>query len=205
MLIQFRGRPDRCLKAKDRKLAHVAKHNWRVGECQLNVIMRGVMDQKLEEKAGSALREKGWTLALGESCTGGLIAHRITEVPGSSDYFLGGVVAYSDPIKESMLHVEHKTLEAMGAVSEETAREMARGVRAAMDAVVGVSVTGIAGPGGGTKEKPVGLTFISVSTPDGEWVERYIFQGGRQSNKQASADAALALLLRALSEGEPTE
>lgn len=156
------------------------------------------MDQTLEERVGSALTEKGWTLALGESCTGGLIAHRITNVPGSSDYFLGGVTAYSNPIKERLLGVKTETLQAAGAVSEETAREMARGARKTMRAEVGLSVTGIAGPGGGTEEKPVGLTFIGASTPDGEWVEWQVFRGDRQSNKESAADAALILLLEAL-------
>lgn len=163
------------------------------------------MDQKPEAKVGSALNRRGWTLALGESCTGGLIAHRITEIPGSSEYFLGGVVAYSNPIKESLLNVQPETLEAVGAVSEETAHEMARGAREVMRAAVGVSVTGIAGPGGATEGKPVGLTFISVSTPDGEWVERHVFEGDRHANKQASAEAALKLLLQVLSEGDPSE
>jgi PncC family amidohydrolase len=159
------------------------------------------MDQTLEAKVGSALNGKGWTLALGESCTGGLIAHRITEVPGSSEYFLGGVVAYSNAVKELLLHVESETLKTVGAVSEEAAREMARGAREAMSAAVGVSVTGIAGPGGGTVDKPVGLTFISVSTPEGEWAERHVFQGDRHSNKESAADAALKLLLEALGAG----
>jgi len=163
------------------------------------------MDQKPEAKLGSALNSRGWTLALGESCTGGLIAHRITEIPGSSEYFLGGVVAYSNPVKESLLNVQPETLEAVGAVSEETAREMARGAREVMRAAVGVSVTGIAGPGGATEGKPVGLTFISVSTPDGEWVERHVFEGDRHANKQASAEAALKLLLQVLSEGDRSE
>lgn len=163
------------------------------------------MDQKPEAKLGSALNSRGWTLALGESCTGGLIAHRITEIAGSSEYFLGGVVAYSNLIKESLLNVQIETLEAVGAVSEETAREMARGAREVMRAAVGVSVTGIAGPGGATEGKPVGLTFISVSTPDGEWVERHVFEGDRHANKQASAEAALKLLLQVLSEGDPSE
>lgn len=163
------------------------------------------MDQKPEAKLGSALNSRGWTLALGESCTGGLIAHRITEIAGSSEYFLGGVVAYSNLIKESLLNVQPETLKAVGAVSEETAREMARGAREVMRAAVGVSVTGIAGPGGATEGKPVGLTFISVSTPDGEWVERHVFEGDRHANKQASAEAALKLLLQVLSEGDPSE
>ena len=156
------------------------------------------MDHTLEKRVGTALKEKGWTLALGESCTGGLIAHRITDVPGSSNYFLGGVMAYSNPVKERMLGVSSETLRAVGAVSEETAREMARGASQAVSSDVGLSVTCIAGPGGGTEEKPVGLTFIGASTPEGEWVERHVFQGDRQSIKGSASDAALKLLLSAL-------
>jgi nicotinamide-nucleotide amidase len=156
------------------------------------------MDHTLEERVGSALKEKGWTLALGESCTGGLIAHRITNVPGSSDYFLGGVMAYSNPVKERLLGVKRETLIAVGAVSEETAQEMAQGASQTIGSDVGISVTCIAGPGGGTDEKPVGLTYIGASTPDGEWVERHIFQGDRQSIKESAANAALELLLNAL-------
>ena len=165
-------------------------------------IMRGrrPMSDPLELQVGSALRGKGWTLALGESCTGGLVAHRITEVAGSSEYFLGGVVAYSNPVKYGLLQVAEQTLEQHGAVSEETALQMARGARQVLGADVGLSVTGIAGPGGGTAEKPVGLTVLAVSTPAGDWTERHIWSGDRQSNKQASAEAALQLLLHALTD-----
>ncbi len=156
------------------------------------------MDRTLEERAGAALNEKGWTLALAESCTGGLIAHRITDVPGSSDYFLGGVTAYSDPVKERLLGVKRETLIAVGAASEETAREMAQGARHTIGGDVGISVTCIAGPGGGTDEKPVGLTYIGARTPDGEWVERHVFQGDRKAIKESAANAALELLLNAL-------
>ncbi len=156
------------------------------------------MDQTLEERAGIALNQKGWTLALAESCTGGLIAHRITNVPGSSDYFLGGVMAYSNPVKERLLGVKPETLLAVGAVSEETAREMAQGASQTIGSDVGISVTCIAGPGGGTDEKPVGLTYIGASTPDGEWVKRHVFQGDRKSIKESAANAALELLLNAL-------
>jgi PncC family amidohydrolase len=157
-------------------------------------------NDSLERQLGEDLRRRGWTLALGESCTGGLVAHRITEVPGSSEYFRGGVVAYSNPIKEKLLQVSAATLARHGAVSEETAREMARGARQTLAADVGLSVTGIAGPGGGTPEKPVGLTLIAVSTPHGDWVERHLWTGDRQANKQASAEAALRLLLRVIGE-----
>ena len=156
------------------------------------------MDRTLEERAGDALNEKGWTLALAESCTGGLIAHRITDVPGSSDYFLGGVTAYSDPVKERLLGVKRETLIAVGAASEETAREMAQGARHTIGSDVGISVTCIAGPGGGTDEKPIGLTYIGARTPDGEWVERHVFQGDRKAIKESAANAALELLLNAL-------
>ena len=156
------------------------------------------MNRTLEERAGDALNEKGWTLALAESCTGGLIAHRITDVPGSSDYFLGGVTAYSDLVKERLLGVKRETLIAVGAASEETAREMAQGARHSIGSDVGISVTCIAGPGGGTDEKPVGLTYIGASTPDGEWFERHVFRGDRKSIKKSAADAALELLLNAL-------
>ena len=156
------------------------------------------MDRTLEERAGDALNKKGWTLALGESCTGGLIAHRITDVPGSSDYFLGGVTAYSDAVKERLLGVKRETLIAVGAASEETAREMAQGACKNIGSDVGISVTCIAGPEGGTDEKPVGLTYIGANTPDGEWVERHLFPGDRKAIKESAANAALELLLSAL-------
>lgn len=155
-------------------------------------------EESLEVQVAAALRKHGWTLALGESCTGGLVAHRITEVAGSSEYFLGGVVAYSNPVKQGMLQVSEETLERLGAVSEQTAREMARGARAALGADVGLSVTGIAGPGGGSSEKPTGLTFVAVATPAWETAERHVWTGDRHQNKQSSAEAALALLLKAL-------
>ena len=154
--------------------------------------------ESLEVRVGQALKTRGWTLAVGESCTGGLLSHRLTGVAGSSDYFLGGVVAYSNPAKQALLGVDPLILEEHGAVSPETAKEMARGSRAGLLAHVGLSVTGIAGPGGGTQDKPVGLTYIGVITPEGERVERYQWSGDREANKQASAEAALELLLRAL-------
>jgi nicotinamide-nucleotide amidase len=152
----------------------------------------------LEARVGQALKERGWTLAVGESCTGGLLSHRLTQVPGSSAYFLGGVVAYSNPAKQALLGVDELTLAEHGAVSAETAKEMARGARSAFLVHVGVSVTGIAGPDGGTPDKPVGLTYIGVVTPEGERVERYLWSGAREANKLAAAEAALELLLQAV-------
>ncbi|HET7090208.1 MAG TPA: CinA family protein [Anaerolineae bacterium] len=150
--------------------------------------------ESLEELIGKLLTEKKLTLALGESCTGGLVAHRLTNVPGSSNYVLGGIIAYSNEAKERLLGVQHATLEEHGAVSGETAIEMAYGARAALGADVGLSVTGIAGPGGGTPEKPVGLVYVALSAGDWEQVERFVWSGSREENKAQSAEAALVML-----------
>lgn len=139
--------------------------------------------------------EKRLTLALAESCTGGLVAHRITNVAGSSRYFLGGVVAYSNASKERLLNVSRATLLEHGAVSEEAAREMARGARAAFGADVGVSMTGIAGPTGAVPGKPVGLVHITLSARDKETAIRFVGMGDRLQNKAEFAEAALRLLL----------
>lgn len=157
-----------------------------------------VNSDRHEVVVGKLLMQRGLTLALAESCTGGLIAHDLTDVPGSSDYFLGGVVAYSNRAKEELLGVRHETLLTHGAVSEQTAREMARGARRIFGADVALSVTGIAGPGGGSPEKPVGLTYIALSAADAEICERYVWQGDRWANKAQSARATLRLLERYL-------
>jgi PncC family amidohydrolase len=138
------------------------------------------------------------TLAVAESCTGGLVGHRITNVPGSSDYYRGSITAYACDVKERLLHVRSETLVDHGAVSEQAAQEMAEGVRQAIGADVGVSVTGIAGPTGGTLEKPVGLVYVALVAPRGAWVERHVWAGDRLENKARSADAALDLLRRYL-------
>jgi len=155
----------------------------------------------LEERIGSLLVNQGLTLATAESCTGGLVAHRITNVPGSSAYFLGGVVAYANEAKAALLGVQAETLAVHGAVSEETAREMARGARQRLGADVVVAITGIAGPAGATPDKPVGLTFVALSAPgmdpsapDVDLVERHVWTGTRLENKEASAEAALRLV-----------
>lgn len=156
------------------------------------------MSEELEVLIGRALQERGWSLATGESCTAGLVSHRITNVPGSSEYFLGGVVAYSNDAKARFLGVELSTLTKFGAVSQETALEMARGVRKALEADVGISVTGIAGPSGGTPEKPVGLTWIAISSHGTDRARCYVWEGDREANKAQSAQAALTLLLEVL-------
>ncbi len=144
---------------------------------------------------GKLLRLRSLKLAIAESCTGGLVGHRITNVPGSSDYFLGGVIAYAYEAKVSLLHVSWDTLRLHGAVSRETAIEMARGVRTALGTDIGISVSGIAGPGGGLPEKPVGTTWIALTASDGEWARLFCFHGDREQNKTSSAEAVLNLLL----------
>jgi PncC family amidohydrolase len=156
------------------------------------------MSEALEVIVGKTLQSRNWTLAIGESCTGGLLSHRITNVPGSSEYFLGGVVAYAYEAKERLLGVRHNTLYRHGAVSRETALGMARGARRALGADIGMSITGIAGPGGGMPDKPVGLTWVAVSTREGDWAEQHMWKGDRSSNKEQSVDAALSMLLRVM-------
>ncbi|MDX1601402.1 MAG: CinA family protein [Anaerolineales bacterium] len=155
----------------------------------------------LEQYVGQRLQGQNWTLATAESCTGGLIGHRITQVPGSSTYFLGGVVSYADKAKIELLGVQPSTLSRVGAVSRDTALEMARGVRQRLAADVGISVTGIAGPSGGSAEKPVGLTWIAIVTPRVERAQRFVFEGDRSANKEAAAAAALEMLLEELRDG----
>ncbi|RME87834.1 MAG: CinA family protein [Anaerolineae bacterium] len=153
------------------------------------------MTAPLEVRLGDLLRARSLTLAVAESCTGGLLGDRITNVAGSSDYFLGGVIAYANRVKEEVLGVPAETLEREGAVSRETVLAMARGVRRLLGADVALSVSGIAGPGGGTPEKPVGTTWIALSAPEGAWARRFRWQGDRLENKALSAEAALRLLL----------
>ena len=154
----------------------------------------------LAVELGRPLRARGLTLALAESCTGGLISHLITDVPGSSDYFLGSAVAYAYSAKESILGVRHETLLAHGAVSAETAAEMARGARRIFGADIAVSVTGIAGPGGGLPGKPVGLVHIHLSAPGAEIGERHVWDSDRVGNKRLSAEAVLGLVIRYVEE-----
>jgi PncC family amidohydrolase len=142
----------------------------------------------------------GWTVATAESCTGGLVAHAITQVPGSSTYFAGGVVAYSDAVKVAQLGVPQAVLDAHGAVSAQVARAMAEGARGRFGVDLAVSVTGIAGPDGGSAAKPVGLTYIAVASAAGTEVRRVIWTGDRCANKISSAGVALEMLLAAVAE-----
>jgi PncC family amidohydrolase len=148
----------------------------------------------IEVSVGELLSRQKQTLAVAESCTGGLITHRLTNVPGSSDYLIAGIIAYAYEAKVAALGVTWETLNQFGAVSEETVRAMARGVRGKFGSTLGLAVTGIAGPGGGMPGKPVGLTFIALADGVGEKVERHVWNGNRIQNKEQSAQAALLLL-----------
>jgi PncC family amidohydrolase len=156
-------------------------------------------EARLEAQVGELLKRKGWTVCAAESCTGGLVMHLLTNIPGSSEYVLGGVVSYANSAKQHILHVHQGTLIAYGAVSEQVASEMAIGARDLFGATFSVSITGIAGPGGGTVDKPVGLTYIGLSGPDNLLVvQRHVWSGDREAVKAASAEAALKLLLDTL-------
>jgi len=156
------------------------------------------MTQSLQETLGQLLRQRNLKLATAESCTGGLIADHITDIPGSSDYFVGGFVSYAYEAKVASLGVSWDTLRAHGAVSRETVLEMAHGARRALQADIAVSVSGIAGPGGGLPEKPVGTTWIGLVTPDGEEARVFCWDGDRRENKEQSAEAALKMVVEYL-------
>jgi PncC family amidohydrolase len=160
-----------------------------------NNLFEVIVANSLEVQIGQLLRKRELQLALAESCTGGLIGNRITDVPGSSEYFLGGVVAYAYEAKVALLGVAWDTLNTKGAVSQETVLEMAHGARRILDTDIAVSVTGVAGPGGGTPEKPVGITWIGLVAKEGEWTRLFQFSGDREQNKNSSANAALEILL----------
>jgi PncC family amidohydrolase len=153
------------------------------------------MTALLEEVLKDYMHARGYKLAAAESCTGGLISHRITNVSGSSEYFPGGVVVYSYEAKASLLGVARDTLNTHGAVSKETVLEMARGARKLFDVDIAISVSGIAGPTGAMPEKPVGTTWFGLSTNRGDWVRHSIWNGDREQNKHYSAEAALQFVI----------
>lgn len=156
---------------------------------------------ELEKKVGHLLTDKGLTLAVAESCSGGLLGHRITSVGGSSVYFLGGIIAYSNRVKMLVLGVDHSTLRKEGAVSEQVARQMALSVRGRFGADIGVGVTGIAGPGGGSDEKPVGLVYIGLAYGRKCVVKKFNFPGQQRNRvKELSCQKALTMLIDFLKE-----
>jgi PncC family amidohydrolase len=156
------------------------------------------LDKPLEVTVGELLLQHRLWLAAAESCTGGLISHLITNVAGSSNYYLGGVTAYANEAKVRLLGVSQATLDQHGAVSEETVLEMARGIRKAIQADIGVSVSGIAGPTGGTPDKPVGTVWIGLSSATHEYARHFIWTGDRLAVKEQSAKAALKMVVEHL-------
>lgn len=154
----------------------------------------------LARRVYEVFTRRGYTLATAESCTGGLIGHLVTSVPGSSEYYIGGIIAYSNAVKRDVLGVPEEILRTVGAVSSECAEAMARGVRALLKTDYAVATTGIAGPGGGTPTKPVGLVYIACAGPEGTVVEEHRFTGDRWENIAQAAEAALHLLLRVADE-----
>jgi PncC family amidohydrolase len=160
------------------------------------------LDKPLEVLLGELLIKRGLTLAVAESCTGGLVSHRITNVSGSSGYFLGGVTAYANEAKIKLLGVKAETLEKFGAVSLQTVLEMAIGVREVLSADIGISTSGIAGPTGGTPDKPVGTVWIGISSARSGGALVFHFEGDRLSTKEQAAEAALEVLLNHLQKGQ---
>ena len=159
----------------------------------------------LEEQIGSLLRKHGKTISMAESCTGGFISHRITNVPGSSNYYDCSVIAYSNQSKITILHVSPETLKKFGAVSRQTAIEMARGIKQISGSDLGLAVTGIAGPGGGTPEKPVGLVYICLASDESVVCEEFRFKGKREEIKFQASEAALEMVkkyFQAMSESQ---
>lgn len=151
-------------------------------------------NQLIETEVAQLLLDRKLTLSIAESCTGGLLGHRLTDVPGSSGFFRGGVVAYSYEAKRTLLNVDYDTLVACGAVSADIAVQMALGARDLFHSDYALSITGIAGPGGGMPGKPVGLVYIGLAAKEGAIWRKYVWNGDRSANKQQSVDAALALL-----------
>jgi nicotinamide-nucleotide amidase len=162
-------------------------------------------ERSVEEIVLELCRGRGLTLATAESCTGGMVATRLTSVPGSSDVVLGGIVAYANQVKQAELGVPEEILRAHGAVSAATAAAMASGARARLGADVGVSVTGVAGPGGGTPEKPVGLVYVHVETPDASRGLEFSYPADRDGVRRRAAVSALHLARRVLSQSRDTE
>jgi len=159
--------------------------------------MMGV-NEDLLRRVAELLKEKRLKIATAESCTGGMLGNLLTNIPGSSEYFDRGVISYSNRAKMELLGVSEETLKTYGAVSEQTAREMAEGIRKRSNVDIGISTTGIAGPTGGTREKPVGLVYIGISTDKETIVRRFQFGGDRIANKEMACNAALSTLLEVL-------
>jgi len=195
----YAGRGEVCLRvtAKGRSLEenqHALAKTIGLIEARLHSYIYGSDETNLETVIGQLLKKNGLTLAVTESCTGGLISHRLTNVPGSSAYYLGGVNAYSNQLKIKLLNVPLSTIERHGAVSPETARAMVEGICTLTKAEIGLAITGIAGPDGGSTEKPVGLVYFGLNFRGETFIERRIFPFDRIGNKEGAAQVALTLL-----------
>jgi nicotinamide-nucleotide amidase len=158
------------------------------------------MQKSLEKLIGDLLRKKGWTISISESCTGGLICDRITDISGSSDYFMGGMVNYSNESKAKHLGIPLDYIKRYGAVSPQVARKMAQGVRKAFHTTFGLSTTGVAGPTGGTKRSPIGRVFIGISDGRRTWVKREDLKGSRRDIKKQAAERSLEFFYEILVE-----
>jgi len=160
---------------------------------------------KLEKAIGNLLREKSWTLSIAESCTGGLICDRITNISGSSDYFMGGMVTYNNESKAEHLGVPSSVIKRHGAVSSQVARRMAQGVRKAFHTTFGLSTTGVAGPTGGTKRSPVGRVFIAISDGKRESVKKLDLKGTRREIKAQATKNCLEFFYRYMKKARSTQ
>ena len=154
-----------------------------------------MIDKQLLRKVSEKLKEKHLTIATAESCTGGLLAHTLTNISGSSEYFNRGVISYSNQSKIDLLIVSEDTLKKFGAVSKQTAKEMAIGIKEKAKVDIGISTTGIAGPSGGTKEKPVGLVYIGIADSKNVKINKFNFDGDRLQNKESTCNEALKMIL----------
>ena len=157
-----------------------------------------MIDENLLKNVANLLKEKNFKIATAESCTGGLIAHTLTNVSGSSDYFERGVISYSNKAKTKLLEVPENILKKYGAVSSQVAKIMADSIRTLSNVDLGISTTGIAGPTGGTKEKSVGLVYIAISTSKKTYIKKYKFKGDRLKNKELTCNAALKMIFNYL-------
>ena len=158
------------------------------------------LHMKLEKTIGDHLRNKGWTLSIAESCTGGLICDRITNISGSSEYFMGGMVTYSNESKAKYLGIPLNYIKKYGAVSPQVARKMAQGVRKAFHTTFGLSTTGVAGPTGGTKRSPIGRVFIGLAKGRRIWVRKLDLKGNRRKIKEKASERSLEFLYEILIE-----
>ena len=165
------------------------------------MIRRSSAVNRSSQEIGSILVKKSFTLSVCESCTGGMLASIITQVPGSSKYFLGGIIAYSNAIKRRIVGVQSNVLKKFGAVSPEVARKMAQGVQRTFKSDIGIGITGIAGPTGGSKKKPVGLVYISLSFKKHVLIRKHLFRGDRDQIRKRACNEALSLLKCSLQSG----